>query len=82
MANTTHQDTLTATIAAWLHHKVDLPADRAAAAAGQLAAAWSNHDLDFDTACDAAGDHLADDDPRPGDFVDDLAAHVGLKLED
>lgn len=72
---------LTATLAAWLQNEAGVPADRAVAAAAELAVSWNDGDLDYQTARDILGDHLADEDPRPKLIADDLAAHVGLVLE-
>jgi hypothetical protein len=69
------------TLLAWLQDEAGVPVDRAAGAATELAASWNDGDLDYQTARDILGDHLADEDPRPKLIADDLAAHVGLELE-
>lgn len=70
-----------AILATWLQNEAGVPADRAAGAAAELAASWTDNDLDYQTARDILGDHLANEDPRPKLIADDLAAHVGLELE-
>jgi hypothetical protein len=71
-----------AAIGNWLQAEADIAADRANAAARELAESWLEGDLEYQTAKDILGDHLTDDDPRPKLIADDLAAHVGLTLTD
>jgi hypothetical protein len=67
-------------ISAWLQREADIPRDRADGAAEELAAAWNELDLDYQTVKDILGDWLTDSEPRPKLLADALAEHFGLTL--
>lgn len=69
-----------AAISTWLQTEAEIPADRADAAAAELAPCWDEGDHEYQTVKDVLGDNLAFDDPRPKLIADDLAAAFGIEL--
>lgn len=69
-----------AAISAWLQAEAEIPADRADAAAVDLAPCWDEGDYEYQTVKDVLGDHFTNDDPRPKLVADDLAAAFEIEL--
>ena len=74
------QPELARQIATWLREQADVDAHRASTAAGELAECWKNGEIDCSTCRSVLNDHLTNDEPRPKNLADDLAASVGITL--
>ena len=76
----THSPITAAAISAWLQAEAGVHRGRADGAAQELANAWNEQDLDYQTVKDILGDWLTNSEPRPKNLADPLAERFGLTL--